>query len=298
MTIYNLGSINADLFYSVPHLPQPGETLAATGHSTGLGGKGANQSVAASLAGSPVVHIGAIGRDGIWTVQRLREFGVDTAHVSMLDTPTAHAIINVDPQGENAIVIFPGANLEQSLTQVESTLSAASIGDTLMLQNETTLQPQAAEIAKSRGLQVIYSAAPFDADAVRAVLPNTDLLVMNAVEADQLAQALSLRLEDLPVPHVLVTRGADGATWLDLQSGDRVDLPAFPVTPVDTTGAGDCYVGYVAAGLDQGMAPRDAMRLAAAASAIQVTRPGTADAIPSRDEVDAFLSEKADVLIL
>ncbi|UYV37461.1 ribokinase [Rhodobacteraceae bacterium D3-12] len=286
MTIYNLGSINADLFYSVPHLPGPGETLAATAHSTGLGGKGANQSVAAALAGANVIHIGAIGRDGLWTVQQLRGFGVDTAHVSMLETPTAHAIITVDPQGENAIVIFPGANYEQSLTQVESTLSAASTGDMLILQNETNLTFEAAEIAKSRGLDVIYSAAPFDADAVRRMLPVTDLLVMNEVEAQQLTKAMATTLADVPVPHLLITRGAKGATWMDQLNGTTIDVAAQPVTAVDTTGAGDCFIGYVAAGLDQGLNPEQAMNRAAIAAAIQVTRPGTADAIPTLEEVE------------
>ena len=293
MTIYNLGSINADLFYSVPHLPGPGETLAATAYSTGLGGKGANQSVAAALAGSNVVHIGAIGRDGLWTVQRLREFGVDTAHVSILEIPTAHAIINVDPQGENAIVVFPGANMEQSLTQVESTLSAASIGDMLILQNETNLTIQAAQIAKTRGLDVIYSAAPFSASAVEQMLPHTDMLVMNAVEAEQLTKSLDVALDQLDVPHLLITQGGDGATWYDLQDNDEIHIPAFSTTPVDTTGAGDCFIGTLAAGLDQGFDRAQAMRRAAAASAIQVTRPGTADAIPSRDEVDEFLNAHA-----
>ena len=291
MTIFNLGSINIDHFYSVPHLPAPGETLAATRYATGLGGKGANQSVAAALAGAAVTHIGAVGPDGATMVARLRDFGVDCAHVSAVDTPTAHAIINVDPAGENAIVIFSGANLEQSLTRLESALSAASEGDLLLLQNETNLQIEAADLARAGGLRVIYSAAPFSAPAVKAMLPHTDLLVMNAVEAEQLTTALGLALSDLPVPYLLVTHGAAGAVWHDLKSGVQIKSPAFAVTPVDTTGAGDCFIGYVAAGLGQGLTPEQAMRRAAAASAIQVTRPGTADAIPSAAEVDAFLAE-------
>lgn len=290
MTIYNLGSINIDHFYSVPRLPAPGETLAATAYSTGLGGKGANQSVAAALAGSDVIHIGAVGRDGAPTVARLRDFGVDCAHVIATDTPTAHAIINIDPKGENAIVIFPGANRNQSLSQLESAFSAASRGDILLLQNETDLQVEAAQIARAHGLRVIYSAAPFDAEAVRAVMPHVDLLVMNAVEADQLARALKTPLADLPVSHLLITRGSRGATWRDQSTGTETDTPAFAVTPADTTGAGDCFIGYAAAAMDQGLEPDAAMRLAAAASALQVTRRGTADAIPDRAEVDDFLA--------
>ncbi|MDQ2090412.1 ribokinase [Marimonas arenosa] len=290
MTIFNLGSINVDHFYSVPHLPTPGETLPATTYSTGLGGKGANQSVAAALAGAPVIHIGSVGPDGAPMVARMRAFGVDCAHVSQVDTPTAHAIINVDPAGENAIVIFSGANQEQSLTHLESAISAASQGDMLMLQNETDLQLEAARLARAAGLFVIYSAAPFSAAAVEAVMPHVDLLVMNAVEAGQLTKALRCGLTDLPVPHLLITKGADGSTWHDLQRGRDLDVAAFRVTPVDTTGAGDCFIGYVAAGLNEGLSPEKAMRLGAAASAIQVTRPGTADAIPARHEVDAFLN--------
>ncbi|WP_322867230.1 ribokinase [Aquicoccus sp. G2-2] len=292
MTIFNLGSINTDHFYSVPHLPAPGETLAATGYSIGLGGKGANQSVAAAQAGAPVIHIGSVGPDGGTMVAELRGHGVDCAHVSTVQVPTAHAIINVMPDGENAITIFPGANLEQSLTHLESAISAASDGDCLILQNETNLQLEAARMADAAGLFVIYSAAPFSADAVQAVMPYTDLLVMNAVEAKQLTTAIGTDLSQLPVRHLLITDGARGATWHDQTSKEALHVPAFPVTPVDTTGAGDCFIGYAVAGLNEGMSPEQALRLATAASALQVQRPGTADAIPARAEVDAFLAEQ------
>jgi ribokinase len=292
MTIFNLGSINTDHFYFVPHLPAPGETLAATGYSVGLGGKGANQSVAAAQAGAPVIHIGSVGPDGGGMVAQLRGYGVDCAHVSTVQVPTAHANINITPEGENAITIYPGANLEQSLTHLESAISAASDGDCLLLQNETNLQLEAVRMAAAAGLFVIYSAAPFSADAVEAVLPHIDLLVMNAVEARQLSEALGTDLAQLPVPHLLLTDGERGATWHDRSADDALHVPAFPVTPVDTTGAGDCFIGYTVAGLNEGMSPQEAMRLAAAASALQVQRPGTADAIPARAEVDAFLREQ------
>ncbi len=283
MSIFNLGSINVDHFYQVPHLPAPGETLAATGFTTGLGGKGANQSVAAARAGARVTHIGAIGADGAWALAQLRDYGVDTSAICQADAPTAHAIINVDQAGENAIVIYPGANVKQSLSAVSETLSAANPGDILLLQNETNLQAEAAEKARALGLFVIYSAAPFDAGAVRAMLPHTDLLVMNEGEYASLTAALETDL----LPDLLITRGAKGSTWKS-ENGDT-EMPAFAVSPVDTTGAGDCFIGTLAAGLDQGLARKDAMRLAAAAAAIQVTRPGTAAAIPTRDEVNAFL---------
>lgn len=277
--IYTFGSINADHIYYVPRLPQPGETLAASSLSRGLGGKGANQSVAASRAGSRVAHIGTVGRDGSWAVEALRGYGVDTTHIAECEAPTGHAIIAVDPRAENFIIIYAGANSEQSLSRVEAALSHAGGRDILLLQNETNLQVEAAKLAQTKGMTVIYSAAPFSTQAVRPVLRHVDLLVMNALEAAQLCFRPSCRM--------IVTRGSEG---VDLIEGDaRVNVPAFPVQPVDTTGAGDCFIGYVAAGLDQGMELADAMRLGSAAAALQIQRPGAADAIPSRETVDAFL---------
>ncbi|TCP40275.1 ribokinase [Rhodovulum marinum] len=287
MTVYCLGSINADNVYSVPHLPAPGETLAATGLFRGLGGKGANQSVAAALGGARVVHIGAVGPDGRWAVDRLAEFGVDTAHVVQSDHPTGHAIINVAPDGENAIVIFPGANARQDGVRIEAALADAGPGDTLLMQNETSHQAEAAALAVGRGMHVVYSAAPFDLVALGAVLPRLSLLVLNAVEAAQMRSALG----EVTGPEVIVTDGANGATWYF--DGQCIAAPAFPVKPMDTTGAGDCFIGSLVAALDLGKDRTGALRYATAAAAIQVTRPGTTDAMPTLAEVRAFLTERA-----
>ncbi|MGB3147306.1 MAG: PfkB family carbohydrate kinase, partial [Paracoccaceae bacterium] len=193
--IYNLGSINIDHFYRVPHLPQPGETLAATAYEIGLGGKGANQSAAVAKAGVPVTHIGAIGPDSGWIIDRLEGWGVQTRHIARLDTPTGQAIINVDQAGENAIVLFAGANNAMPFSLVEAALAPAERGDILILQNETAHQATAAALAAEKGMVVIYSAAPFDIAAVRAVLPHVTVLVLNAVEAEQLSAALGVALD-------------------------------------------------------------------------------------------------------
>lgn len=287
MTLFTLGSINVDYAYAVPHLPGPGETLSAHAVATGLGGKGANQSVAAARAGADVVHIGAVGRDGGWAVERLAGYGVQTHAIAAIDTPTGHAIICVDPAGENQIIVYPGAN--RALTRDQLTaLDAVRPGDWLLVQNETNLQAEAAQKARDQGAQVVYSAAPFDVDAVRAIMPLTDLLLLNAVEAAQLCEALGVVLADLPVPRVVVTKGAVGVDWHE--GGKTVSVPAHLVDVVDTTGAGDTFAGYLVAGLSQGMTPHNALRLAAAAAAIKVTQAGTADAIPTRAQVDAFLT--------
>ncbi|MDD8022116.1 MAG: ribokinase [Paracoccaceae bacterium] len=290
MAIFNLGSINTDHFYRLDHLPAPGETLAALGYGRGLGGKGANQSVAAARAGADVRHIGAIGADGLWMRDRLATLGVDCNHIAEVEAASGHAIIMVDACGENAIVLYPGANQDIPDDMVAATLAEAGPNDWLMLQNETSSQVRTARLAQEQGLFVVYSAAPFEAGAAQAVMPYLSLLIVNEVEASQLCSALGVTLADLPVPHVLVTLGARGAVWHDLGAGVDYRVRAIPVMPVDTTAAGDTFAGYLVAGLAEGMSPVQAMRLARAAAALKVTRAGTADAIPARAEVDAFLA--------
>ncbi|MEH6833468.1 MULTISPECIES: ribokinase [Falsihalocynthiibacter] len=291
MTVFNLGSINADHVYSVPHLPLPGETLAATGFSIGLGGKGTNQSVAAARAGSDVFHIGAVGPDGVWAREKLAELGVNVDGVSQIQTPTGHAIINVDANAENAIVLFPGANVSLSESEISRALEAGKAGDTLLLQNETSHQAFAAELAQKKGIRVVYSAAPFSIEAVRAVLPFVSMLAMNEGEAAQLCAALGTNIENLPVPETLVTLGSKGAQWHG--NGSNLNVESFSVIPVDTTGAGDTFAGYFAAARDQGADVAQALKLASAAAAIKVTRAGAAEAIPARVEVDVFLSQQS-----
>lgn len=280
--IWNLGSINADNFYRVPHLPAPGETLAATAFHQGLGGKGANMSVAAARAGARVQHIGAIGPDGGWTRNRLLEYGVEVGHIARIDVPTGHANISVDPAGENVIVLLPGAN--QALTQemIGAALSSASAGDVLLMQNETNLQKLAAEMARTLGLRVTYAAAPFSAEAVAEVMSLIDLLVLNEVEAAQLTSATGQDLTDLPVPEIIVTLGAQGCRRVGKQ--ERT-YPAYPAQPVDTTGAGDTFTGYLVAGLDRGLGMDEAIDLALRAAALMVMREGTADVIPDLLEI-------------
>ncbi|MCC5983574.1 MAG: ribokinase [Rhodobacteraceae bacterium] len=292
MTIFCFGSINIDHFYRLDRLPAPGETVAARAVETGLGGKGANQAVAAARAGARVVQLGAVGTDGDAALTQLQALGVDCRAVSRLpQTRTGHAVILIDAAGENSIVIHPGANRAQDRGEVFAALETAELGDILLMQNETDLQPQVAEHAMGLGLEVIYSAAPFELEAVRAVLPFINMLILNAVEAAQLQAALGLAPEDLPVETVVITRGADGAEWV-ARGTPRIRTPAFGVDPVDTTGAGDCFAGTLAAALERGLDPGGAMREAAGAAALQVTRPGTAEAMPVAAEVAAFLAAR------
>lgn len=286
MAIWNLGSINADFVYAVPRIPGPGETLSSTDRKVFLGGKGANMSVAGARAAAHVNHIGAVGADGAWAVQRLMEYGVDTRNIMQTAVETAQAIIMVDPKGENAIILHPGANVQIPQTILQNAMAEAQTGDWLVIQNETNLQRTAATLGKKMGLRVAYAAAPFDADRVMAVLPHLDFLILNAVEAEQLQQATGQSPANLPVRDVIVTLGADGADWYGPDGKQHFD--AIRVDPVDTTGAGDTFTGYVLAGLDRGMPMAQAIGLAMRAAALMVMRHGTADVIPDLAEVQEF----------
>ncbi|MEM7429766.1 MAG: ribokinase [Pseudomonadota bacterium] len=286
--ILNFGSINIDHVYRVPHMPAPGETLAVTSYERFLGGKGANQSIAIARAGGEVRHIGAVGADGSWALERLDEAGVATDHIARADAATGHAIITVDDAGENQILICGGANQGLAEDNVRSNLDNGDpASDWVLLQNETNLSGKIVTSARARGYRIAYSAAPFVAEQAIPLLGSIDLLVVNAIEARALAGHLDVEANALPVEQVLVTHGGEGAR-LHMGS-DVIDQPSFEVAPVDTTGAGDTFLGSFLALYSSGSSAEDAMRYAAAASAIQVTRPGAADAIPGRSEVSAFL---------
>lgn len=286
MTVWCVGSVNVDHSYRVGHLPRPGETLAAMDYRRGLGGKGANQSIAAARAGASVRHLGAIGGDGAWTRDLLAAEGVDVSGIAVVAEATGHAVILVDDASENLIVIHPGANAALTAAQLEP-LRAAAAGDWLILQNETPLQAEAAAIARAQGLSVAYSAAPFDVDAAKAMLGLCDLLLVNEGEAAALRAALGAELAALGPRDVVVTRGALG---VDCIRGDVTQhVPAVPVRAVDSTGAGDCFAGNLVACLDRGESMEKALGWAVAAAAIQVSRPGTAEAMPHAEETRALL---------
>ena len=291
--IYNLGSINIDYFYKAPHLPMPGETLAATDYQVGLGGKGANQSVACARAGAAVRHIGQIHHKDADILGLLDVSAVDCSTITQGDVPTGHAIIVVDEgSGENHIILMPGANQAITETQLEDALKGASAGDWALAQNETALAVPFLKRAKDKGLFLCYSAAPFVKDNVLAVLPLIDLLIVNEGEADEIAAALGKAPDKWGLPHLIITKGKEGADYYG-QDG-AFHQPAHPVKAVDSTGAGDTYLGYVLGQISQGASLQEAMALAGKAAALQVTRFGTAAVIPTLAEVEETIFETRD----
>ena len=286
MNILNFGSLNIDLVYQVEHIARPGETIASSSHQVFSGGKGANQSAALARAGARVFHAGQVGKDGQWLVDKLAGLGVDVQHIRVGDVPTGHAIIQVDRRGQNSIVLFAGANAQIDREAIDSALSCFNRGDILLLQNEINDVSYIIATASERDLTICLNPAPFGPEVCAYPLELVDLLIVNETEATGLAGASEpAALAALcPRAQIALTLGAAGVQYRS--PSEEFHLPAPQVEAVDTTGAGDTFIGYFLQGLTADMTARDAMTRAVQAAALCVTRPGAMDSIPAADEVD------------
>ena len=294
MKILNFGSLNLDYVYSVDHFVAEGETLASTVRNTFCGGKGLNQSVALARAGAETYHAGCIGPEGDMLTDMLASAGVDTRYVRRVDTPTGHAIIQVDPRGRNCILLFGGANRCNDPAFVDEVLADFDAGDWLVLQNEISSLPYLIASAKAKGMVVVLNPSPFDLSLVAAGLDQVDYILLNETEGKQLtgydapANILNAVRATYPSLKVVLTLGKDGCIYDD--GVQRLAHGIYPVTAVDTTAAGDTFTGFFIGAVSAGACPADAIRTASAASAIAVSRPGAAPSVPTANEVDAFLT--------
>jgi ribokinase len=269
-----VGSVNQDLVVRVAQHPQPGETVLGLGHDVGPGGKGANQAVAAARLGADVCFVGRIGADeaGAMLLAAFDDERVDTGHLTVdAVLPTGLAVITVDQAGENSIVVDPGANggvTEDDVSTAGDVLAAAGV---TLLQLEIPLAAIGRAAQLSRGT-VILNPAPAQALS-EELLANVGLLVPNRHELERLTgSADPASARDLSVPATIVTLGSEGAA---IVTADGVDVvPAPMVNVVDTTGAGDAFVGALGEGLDRGLDLEDAVHRAVRAGALAVTAPG------------------------
>ena len=285
--ILNIGSLNLDYVYAVPHFVEAGETLLSSRRDVFAGGKGLNQTVAAARAGAEVCHGGAVGADGDMLLDLLRDAGADVSAVARVDVPTGHAVIQVTPQGENAILILGGANRAVSHETVGIALEKVGPGDILLLQNEINGLDHIIRRAAQKGLRILFNPAPMEKAVKDLPLELLDTLIVNEGEGKALAGDMDALKAAYPNQKILLTQGSRGAS---LWTGSEVIFqPAFPVKAVDTTAAGDCFLGYYAAALAEDLPYAAALRLAAAASALSVQRQGAAPSIPLRGEVEDYL---------
>lgn len=292
MAIYNLGSINIDHVYGVAEFPVAGETVASANYMCNLGGKGANQSIALARAGATTYHIGAIHQSDSWLCDEIAAAGVDVSGLQHSQIPTGHAIVSVNEAGENQILLFAGANQDIDMTSAIAQLDNAADGDWVLLQNETNGATEYVAAAKARGLNVAYSAAPFDAAVANDLLDSCDLLIVNEGEADALLRANNQASSpaDLGINHFVITKGGDGATYYG--EGRQLNQPAFAIDVMDTTGAGDCFYGFFLAAIMRREPIEQVLLQASAAAAIQVTQKGAASAIPSQQAVLNFIKQQ------
>ncbi len=294
-----IGSINLDLIATVDRLPVPGETVPGSAFATAPGGKGANQALAARRAGADVRMVGAVGRDSFASdaLVLLDRAGVDLSGVARCDGPTGTALIMVDADGENIIAVVPGANA--SVTPQEVFGAGMRAGDHVLLQQEVPAEAVRAALAAARraGAVSILNIAPFRGATVE-LADQADLVVANETEFDRYCglqgvggdgrEARMRGFAEATSRTIVVTLGGEGAA---AASGNIfLRVPALPVKPLDTVGAGDTFCGYLAAGLDAGMELDAALRLASAAGSLACTKAGAQPAIPSRGEVERAMS--------
>ncbi|MGE4275564.1 MAG: ribokinase [Lawsonibacter sp.] len=290
--ILSYGSLNLDYVYHVPHFVAPGETLFPTARELHCGGKGLNQSVAAARAGGTVFHAGKIGRDGQLLADVLRDSGVDLSLLSIGDGSSGHAIIQVEPGGQNCILLYGGSNRENTPQEMDQALERFGPGDYLMLQNEMNGLDYLMERAAQRGVAIVFNPSPIDETIFHLPLRLVSLLVLNEIEGAALSggkeeeQILDTLRHRWPDCRLLLTLGSRGCIYDD--GTRRLSHDAYRVNVVDTTAAGDTFTGYFVSCLADGMGPEKCMALASQASAIAVSRPGAAPSIPTMREVLKF----------
>ncbi len=286
-----VGGINLDLVVATKELPERGQTVVGADFKRFGGGKGANQALAAARMGAEVALVGQVGRDdfGDAVLSDLRRAGVDVSGVGRVDLPTGTALITVDATGDNTIVVVPGANWQLGATDVEAARAMIQSSQALVLQLEVPLEAtiRAAQIARTAGVPVFLNpspAAPLPDELLEglsyAVLNEGELYLVTAGSSDPTA------LIDLGVQTVVLTLGERGAlaVW---RSGKHVVAP-YRVDSVDSTAAGDAFLGALAATLAE-LGLETALDLAAAAGALAATRWGAQPSLPTLEEVDALI---------
>lgn len=294
MKILNLGSLNIDKVYSVPHFVEAGETLSSSKMEIFSGGKGLNQSIALARAGAEVYHAGAIGEDGEELRQLMADSGVHTDYLQTLPVVTGHAVIQLTPKGQNCIIISAGANGELTEAYIDEVLSHFSAGDVLLVQNETNNVPYAIREAKARGMKVAFNASPISEELLHYPLELVDYYLINEVEGKALAgeeakgneEILAALKKRFPNAAIVLTVGKDGVLY---QYGDeRASHGIYDVPVADTTAAGDTFCGFFLASTAKGLTAAEALRMASLASSLAVSKKGAANSIPTWSEVERF----------
>ena len=298
MKILNFGSCNIDYVYNVDHIVIPGETLPSTSLELFPGGKGLNQSIAVARAGGEIYHAGCIGEDGEMLRDVLMGDGVDISLLKTRKGQSGHAIIQLSSEGQNSILLYSGANGSITEDFIDEVLGNFERGDFIILQNEINNIELIIEKASRKGMRIVFNPAPFSENLKNIDYNNLSYLILNEIEARGLGEKDSPEenLKELkslyPDTNIVLTIGEKGCIYSD--SYVTFDHPAFSIDVVDTTAAGDTFIGYFIAEISKGVSTTDAIKTATGASALTVSKKGASTSIPfATDVVNALKNLKA-----
>jgi ribokinase len=296
-----IGSMNMDIVNHVQNHPQPGETIKGWGTAYHPGGKGANQAVAAARSGGQVMMAGAVGTDTFAgkLVSSLQEEGINTDFIIEKDSTSGIAFITVDSSGENTIILSEGSNGELMPDDLDPICRMIESGDIILLQNEIPWQTTeyAIQTAHSKGVRVFLNPAPA-VKVPKVLFPLLDMLILNETEVEAItdtpvkdieqARIAASHLNEWGIKEVIITLGKNGSLYRN-QEGFEICTPSFTVNAIDTTAAGDTFIGAFAADSVLGQPIQDCLQYATAASALSVTVQGAQSSIPTREQVLTFL---------
>lgn len=289
MKVLNFGSLNIDFVYQVEHFVQDGETISSLRMDKNVGGKGLNQSIALSRAGLDVYHAGCIGEDGAFLKEYLTGNGVNTDNVQVVSDATGHAIIQVNRDGQNCILLYGGANQRITKEHVDEVLAKFGAGDWLVLQNEINEMAYIIEQAHAKGMVIVLNPSPINAAIATLPMEKVDWFFVNETEGaflseeketDKIVAALRVKY---PSSKFVLTLGPQGAAYFDQK--DYILVPAVDVPVVDTTAAGDTFTGFFVREITEGGTPKRALDIASLASAHAVSIAGAACSIPYYSEI-------------
>lgn len=287
--ILNFGSINIDHVYKVPHFVQEGETLSSLSLEIFPGGKGLNQSISLAKAGAQVYHAGKIGPDGLDMLELMKTNGINIDHVLTSGSNTGTAMIQVDTKGKNCILLHAGANCEIDQAQISASFAEFTSSDILLVQNETNVIEELLYEAKRKGIPVALNPSPIDDKLTSLQLESVRWFLLNEIEAmaitgcEKPQEALRAMSEKYPDSAIILTLGKQGVLYH--YKNETLKHGIYNVPVVDSTAAGDTFVGFFIAAIQSGKRAEEALRIASIASSITVSRPGAAVSIPTYDEV-------------
>jgi len=290
MKILNFGSLNIDYVYSVDHFVRPGETLASNNLEIFPGGKGLNQSIALAKAGADVYHAGIIGKDGIMLSETLVAQGVRVEYLKECNDQTGHAIIQVDQEGSNNILLYGGANKAVDRTFIDEVLSHFSDEDIILLQNEISEVGYIIEKAYRKGMKIAFNPSPIDQAITELPLEKVDWFILNEIEgmcltgSEDKSGIADKLLSKYPDAHIILTLGSEGVLYKDKLK--EYEQSIYSVKAIDTTAAGDTFTGYYLASIVEGLSVPKSLDRASKAAAIAVSRKGAATSIPTAKEVE------------